>query len=78
MGAAFWIRRFARVFAGAFALIVASHLLRGRGLAHALTEAALWATLSAIVFTGARLVQSRRGQHCAVCRDTPDVHRPRE
>lgn len=77
MGTAFWIRRFLLVFTGAFVLIASSHLLRGRGVGHALVEAALWATLTAAVFTGARIVQSRRGQHCAVCRDTPDVHRTR-
>lgn len=77
MGTAFWIRRFLLVFAGVFALIAASHLLRGRGIAHALIEALLWSTLTAAVFTGARVVQSRRGQHCAVCRDTPEFHEPR-
>lgn len=77
MGTAFWIRRFLLVFAGAFVLIAASHLVRGRGLEHALIEALLWASLTAAVFTGARIVQSRRGQHCAVCRDTPAFHEPR-
>ena len=76
MGTAFWIRRFLLVFAGAFVLIAASHLVRGRGVEHALVESALWAALSAAVFTGARIVQSRRGQHCAVCRDTPEFHEP--
>jgi hypothetical protein len=74
MGTAFWIRRFLLVFTGAFALIAASHLVRGRAIEHALAEAVLWATLTAAVFTGARIVQSRRGQHCAVCRDTPEFH----
>lgn len=76
MGTAFWIRRFALVFAGAFVLIAASHLVRGRGIEHARLEATLWASLTAAVFTGARIVQSRRGRHCAVCRDTPDFPGP--
>lgn len=76
MGTAFWIRRFLLVFAGAFALIAASHVIRGRGIEYALTEALLWSTLTAAVFTGARIAQSRRGQHCAVCRDTPQFHEP--
>lgn len=74
MGRAFWIRRFFVVLAAAFVLIAASHLVRGRGLEHALTEGGIWAIVTAVVFTGGRLYQSRRGQHCAVCRDTPEVH----
>ncbi|GHA80466.1 hypothetical protein [Cognatilysobacter bugurensis] len=77
MGTAFWIRRFALVFAGAFTLIAASHLVRGRDIEHALGEAALWAAVTAAVFTAPRIVQSRRGQHCAVCRDTPELQDPR-
>ena len=72
MGTAFWIRRFVTVFVGAFGLIAASHLVRGRGLEYALVEAGLWAPITACVFTAARLYQSRRGQHCSVCRDTPE------
>ena len=61
MGTAFWIRRFVTVFVGAFGLIAASHLVRGRGLEYALVEAGLWAPITACVFTAARLYQSRRG-----------------
>lgn len=74
MGTVFWIRRFLVVLAGAFLLIAAAHLLRGRGMDYALTEAGLWAAICAGVFTGARWYQSRRGQPCAVCKDTPDFH----
>lgn len=69
----FWVRRFFLVLVGAFAIIATVHLLRGRSLAHAATEAAIWATISALVFVGARSMQARRGVHCAVCRDTPET-----
>lgn len=72
MGTAFWIRRFCQVLGGAFVVIAGSHLLRGRGLHYALSEGAVWAIVSACVFTGARLYHSRRGQTCAICRDTPE------
>lgn len=72
MGTAFWIRRFLLVLVGAVIVIAASHLVRGRTVEHALAEAGLWAVITACVFTAARLYQSRRGQHCAVCRDTPE------
>lgn len=74
MGPAFWIRRFLLVFALAFTLIALSHLLRARGLDYALSQALIWGLISATVFTGTRLYRSRRGQHCALCKDTPEFH----
>lgn len=74
MGTMFWVRRFFLVLAGAFVVIAASHLVRGRGVEYAGTHGALWSFITALVFTGARFVQARRGQHCAVCRDTPEFH----
>lgn len=76
MGTLFWIRRFFVVLAGAFLIIAMAHLLRGRGWDYALTEAALWSAITAAVFMAARWYQARRGQHCAVCKDTPEFHRP--
>jgi hypothetical protein len=73
MGAFFWIRRFFLALVVAFAVIATSHLVRGRGLNHAVTEAAIWSVLSAAVFTVGRYFQARRGQHCAICRDTPEM-----
>jgi hypothetical protein len=72
MGAAFWIRRFILVWTAAFVLIAGAQALKGH-LAYALTQGLLWATISAAVFIGGRLYQSRRGQHCAICRDTPEM-----
>lgn len=73
MGTRFWIRRFFVVLTGTFVVIAAAHLLRGRGLEHAVTEAALWGLATAAVFTVGRYLQARRGQHCAICRDTPEM-----
>jgi hypothetical protein len=73
MGAAFWIRRFILVWTAAFALIAGAQALKGHDLVYALPQGLLWATISAGIFIGARLYQSRRGQHCAICRDTPEM-----
>ncbi len=73
MSLGFWVRRFFLVLVSSFAIIAGVHLLRGRSLIHAATEAAIWATISALVFVVARSMQARRGVHCAVCRDTPET-----
>jgi multisubunit Na+/H+ antiporter MnhF subunit len=73
----FWIKRFFTVLVGAFVVICAARLIRGHGLETAILDGALWAAITATVFTVARYFQSRRGQHCAICRDTPEM-RPLE
>lgn len=73
MGTGFWIRRFVFVLVVAFAVIFAAQWLRGRGLEYAATHALLWSVVSALVFTVARYFQARRGQHCALCKDTPEM-----
>jgi hypothetical protein len=73
VGTAFWIRRFFTVFAIAFVIIGAAQLLKGRGAAYSLTQAALWGLASSLVFTVARYFQSRAGQQCAICKDTPEI-----
>ena len=73
MSTGFWIKRFFTVLAGAFAIICIAQLVRGHGLAHALTQAAIWSTLSALIFTVARFFQARGGQHCALCKDMPKM-----
>lgn len=75
MGAAFWINRFIVVLAGAFAVICTAQLAKGHHLAYAALQGAIWGTLSASVFTVARFFQARRGQHCAICKDTPEMRR---
>ena len=73
MGTAFWVRRFLLVFVVATCAIAGAQLLQGRGLNYSLTQGLLWAAISASVFTGARLYQSSKGVHCAMCRDTPEM-----
>lgn len=73
MGAAFWIKRFLTVLVGAFIVIAAAQLLKGREVAYSILQGAIWGLLTAAVFTGARYWQSSRGQHCAICKDTPEM-----
>lgn len=73
MGTAFWVRRFLSVFAGAFVVIAAVQLLKGRDVGNATLMALAWAAAAATVFTTSRIYQSRRGQHCAICKDTPEM-----
>jgi hypothetical protein len=71
MGTMFWIRRYALVFAIAFVVIAGAHLLRGRSFESSLVEAVIWSAISAGIFVGARIYQSRKGVHCAMCNDIP-------
>ena len=73
MGVAFWVRRFFVVLVGAFVLITGVQLLKGHARDAALVHGLIWAPLTAAVFVTGRLYQSRRGQHCAVCQDTPEM-----
>jgi sensor domain CHASE-containing protein len=73
MPLSFWIRRYVSVLVGAFVVIAAAQLLQGHAWQDSLADAALWAAVSATVFTVARYLQARRGQHCALCRDTPEL-----
>lgn len=73
MGALFWLRRFLTVLIFAFVIIGGVEILKGHSLAHAATHGAIWAAISASIFTVARFFQARRGQHCALCNDTPET-----
>ncbi len=72
MGISFWIRRFCFVSCLAFGGIALGQLLQRHSASDAFAHAALWAPLSALVFTVARLYQSRKGQRCDICQDTPE------
>ena len=74
MGTTFWIKRFFTVLMGAFVIIGVVQMLKGHDLPHSVTEAAIWGVIAATVFTVSRLYQSHRGQHCAICKDTPEMH----
>ena len=74
MGTGFWLRRFTTVFALAFLVIGASQwLLRGRTPADAALQGVIWAAIAATLFTATRIYKSRRGEACALCRDTPGL-----
>ena len=66
----FWIFRFLGVAAGAFALLVLADLLKGETLENALWSAMIWALISAGVFVAVRNYKARKGEACALCRDT--------
>jgi dolichyl-phosphate-mannose--protein O-mannosyl transferase len=74
VGTIFWVRRFLIFLVAAFAVIAASHLLRGRPVKYAVLEGLLWAFIAASVFIATRIYRSRRGEACAMCRDTPEFH----
>lgn len=73
MGRAFWIRRYGQVLAIAFVVIALAQYAKGRALGDALLQALIWGVASAGVFTVSRIYQSRRGRHCALCCDTPEM-----
>ena len=73
MGTAFWIRRFLTVFVAAACIITFAQWLKGHAIAWSAEQGVLWALVSASVFTGSRIWHSRRGRHCALCRDTPEM-----
>ena len=72
MGMAFWVRRFAVVFAAAFVLVAAAQLLRGHPTAVAASQGLVWTAVSTSIFIASRIHQSRQGRHCALCNDTPE------
>jgi hypothetical protein len=69
----FWIRRFLQVFSLAFLIIATAQLLKGHRLAYAAIQAGVWSLIATSIFTASRIYQSRQGQHCALCRDTPEM-----
>ena len=73
MGAAFWIRRFFMVLVLAGLIVALAQWVKGHSLQYAITQGAIWGSVSAAVFVAARIYQSRRKQHCAICRDTPEM-----
>jgi hypothetical protein len=73
VGNLFWIRRYLTVFVIAFTVIAVAQLLKGHTDRYAASQGLIWATVSASIFTGSRIWQSRRGRHCALCRDTPEM-----
>ena len=73
MSTTFWIKRFLSVFAGAFVIIGGAQMLKGHDLRYSIIQGAIWSAIAATVFTVTRVIRSRRGEHCAVCKDTPEM-----
>ena len=73
MSFGFWVKRFVTVLCGAFVVICIAQLLRGHDLAYSVSQGAIWSLIAATIFTGSRVYQSRQGQHCAICKDTPQM-----
>ena len=72
MGTRFWIRRAFVVYAGIFLALLLVERLKGHAWRAALVFSGLWALISACVFVAARMYQSRKGQACVICKDTPE------
>ena len=66
----FWVRRYIVVAGGVFVILVAAGLLKGRDLDRAVPESLFWAVVTAAVFTAFRYRSARKGEACALCRDT--------
>lgn len=60
------------MFVGALFLIAASAVVRGRDLSSAVSEAASWAAIGAVIFAVWDRYRLKRGQDCAVC-DGPRI-----
>jgi hypothetical protein len=75
VGAVFWIRRFFTVLALVGVIVALAQLAKGHTPQYAITQGAIWGCISAAVFTVARIYQSRQKQHCAICKDTPEMSR---
>jgi hypothetical protein len=73
VGTAFWIRRFFTVLVLVGVVVALTQWAKGNTFQYAITQAAIWGCMSAAVFTVARIYQSRRNQHCAICKDTPEM-----
>jgi hypothetical protein len=73
VGTAFWIRRFLTVLALVGIIVALAQVAKGHTLEYAIAQGGIWGCISAAVFTVARIYQSRRKQHCAICKDTPEM-----
>ena len=74
MGTRFWVKRFLNILVAAVVLLAAVHYVKGYALRESIRFGLLWGVLCAAIFTAARIYQSRRKQHCALCRDTPEMN----
>lgn len=70
VGAMFWIRRFCAVSVLVGVIVALAQWVKGSTFEYATAQGAIWGPISAAVFTAARVHQSRRRRHCAICKDT--------
>ena len=78
MPLSFWIKRFLFIFSLVVASLLCVYLIRGKTVTTAVSEAVLWAAISATAVIVTRLVRLRRGEKCAMCQDSPeDLASPR-
>ncbi|MCW5558766.1 MAG: hypothetical protein KIT22_13175 [Verrucomicrobiae bacterium] len=68
------MKRFLTIFGGVFVILLITRLLRGRTLAEAAVYSAIWSAVSTGIFLATQFYRSRKGQHCELCRDTPEMH----
>jgi hypothetical protein len=64
------------VLLAATLLIGLAQWAKGHTPEYAMTHGIIWGIVSATIFTVARIWQSRRKQHCAICKDTPEMANP--
>jgi hypothetical protein len=48
-------------------------MLKGHTFGYSVSQGLLWSVIASIIFSAARIYQSRRGHHCAICHDTPET-----
>jgi len=71
MGFKFWFIRAVKVFLAVAALLFAVELFKQNSVQEALSFAVTWSLVTAAVFIGSRLHQSRKGIECELCNDIP-------
>lgn len=76
MRTSFWIKRGLLVFTCVLGVLFAVYLARGQGPRSALSESALWAAISTSIFLINGIYRARKGQVCALCRDSADTTPP--
>lgn len=73
MATEFWVKRFVTVLTGAFIIICSGQIIQGHTVGNSIMHGGIWSPLTACLFTVSRYFQARNGQHCAICKDTPEM-----
>jgi len=67
----FWIKRFLTIFTGAFILLFAVGIARGRPMRQVLFDSVVWSGIAAALFVATRLYHLSKGRKCELCQDAP-------